>query len=451
MRAVADVVPDLLWRTDSTGRANWFNQRWREYTGLAAIDLVDAGWLQTVHPDDHDMVRSTWKHAVTEAKPFEFEHRLRAEGGDYRWFLLRAAPLCDDGGGVASWFAAATDIHDQRSAIQALQHSELRFRTLIEGMPQLVWRAVNNGDWTWASPQWCDYTGQTPSEARGWGWLEAFHVDDRPAAREAWGRARTIGAVEIEGRIRHAEEDRHRHFRTRALPVRDAEGRILEWLGTSTYVDDILQLQEQQAILVAELQHRTRNIMAVVRSLTTRTLKDSPSLEHFGLRIGDRLSALARVQGLLSRRETGTRVSFDRLLHEELSAHLDLSTNGTDERVQLDGPSGVPLRSATVQTLALALHELATNAIKYGALSDRGGRLDVRWGVAHEAPAEPYLWVDWLETGVSGLPPASAPAQGGGYGRELIERALPYQLGARTSYELTADGVHCTIQVDTVD
>jgi two-component sensor histidine kinase len=100
-----------------------------------------------------------------------------------------------------------------------------------------------------------------------------------------------------------------------------------------------------------------------------------------------------------------------------------------------------------VQTFALALHELATNAVKYGALSDRGGQLAVCWEVRHDDARGAQLWVDWRESGVSDMPSPEAPARGNGYGRELIERALPYQLGARTSYAFETDGVHCTIEV----
>ena len=110
----------------------------------------------------------------------------------------------------------------------------------------------------------------------------------------------------------------------------------------------------------------------------------------------------------------------------------------------LRGPAGVPLRSRLVQTLALALHELTTNALKYGALSDAGGRLEVAWCiVGHGEGRGPALHVTWHERGVRVEPGRTAD----GYGRELIERALPYQLKAQTTYELRRDGVFCTIEV----
>jgi PAS domain S-box-containing protein len=332
-----------------------------------------------------------------------------------------------------------------------LRRTELRFRTMVEGMPQLVWRAVDRGDWTWSSPQWADFTGQSLEESLGMGWLDAFHPDDHDTARLAWADAEAWGELAFEGRIRRAAEDRYRHFQTRARAVRGADGRILEWLGTATDVDDILNLQERQAVLVGELQHRTRNLMAVVQSVTLRTIRGSRSLDEFRRNIDARMQALARVQGVLSRRDMGARVTFDTLLREELSAHVALDAKGKGTQVSIAGPSGIPLQSSLVQTFALAIHELATNAVKYGALSTPDGHLAVRWEELRRDGEPPRMRVDWRENGVANMPDPAAPPRGGGYGRELIERALPYQLGARTRYRFLPDGVHCTIEVDIPD
>ncbi|WP_242095746.1 HWE histidine kinase domain-containing protein [Sphingomonas sp. CROZ-RG-20F-R02-07] len=328
----------------------------------------------------------------------------------------------------------------------ALRRTELRLTTLIEGMPQLVWRAADGGEWTWASSQWTGYTGLSDEDSRGMGWLEAFHPDDRQAALDAWSRAEKHDGLSFEARLCQAGKG-YRHFQTRATPVRTPDGAVLEWLGTSTDVDDIIRLQEQQSVLMNELQHRTRNLMAVVQAVMLRTLRGSSSLEEFRRCIDDRMSALARVQGLLSRRGAH-RVAFDALLREELGAHLDLDADGNAPQMTLSGPRGVPLESSLVQTFALALHELATNAAKYGALATPAGHLTVRWEVVANDKGEAQLHVDWRETGVADLPAPGDKPRGGGYGRELIERALPYQMGAKTSFAFTGDGVHCTIRVD---
>ncbi|MGN6377311.1 MAG: PAS domain-containing protein [Sphingomonas sp.] len=433
LSTVGDLVPDLLWRTDPDGSAVWFNRRWFDFTADAPHEPLGSGWLEAVHPADRGPARAAWQMAVNGSASYHREVRIRSAVGDFRWFLVRAEPIYDQQDRLASWYAAATDIHVHRSAMEALQRSELRFRTLIEGIPQLVWRAIDGGKWTWASPQWIDYTGQAEEQARVMGWLRAFHPDDQPAARAAWERAPDLGYLEIEGRLFHASEGRYRHFKTRALPVTDDSGRIVEWLGTCTDVDDMLQLQQQQSVLVAELQHRTRNLMAVVRSIMARTLKESGSLDDFTAAIDPRLKALARVQSLLSRRESATRVTFDALLRDELSAHVDLDASGAGAQVTMSGPPDIALRSGLVQTLALALHELATNAVRHGALAHPHGRLAISWQLTEPAEGDHRLLIDWRESGVPDV--EGERCSGDGYGRELIERALPYQLGAATSYK----------------
>ncbi|MGF7152203.1 PAS domain S-box-containing protein [Sphingomonas zeicaulis] len=201
------------------------------------------------------------------------------------------------------------------------------------------------------------------------------------------------------------------------------------------------RMEQRQQVLVAELQHRTRNLMAVVQSIFNNTLRSSNTIADLAATYQDRLAALARVQGLLSRLKDGDRITFDELIRIELSAIGALAIGEAGSRATIEGPPGVRLRSSTVQTLALALHELATNAGKYGALSERGGHLHVRWSLP---PGDRSLRVEWTESGVA-IPNLEAARERQGHGRQLIERALPYQLQAETSFEIGADGVRCTI------
>jgi two-component sensor histidine kinase len=200
--------------------------------------------------------------------------------------------------------------------------------------------------------------------------------------------------------------------------------------------------EERLAVVVAELQHRTRNLISVVGTIADNTLKTSDTFDDFKVSYHGRLEVLGRAQGLLFRKKEGGRVTFDELLNSELAAQsVRVGENGS---VTLDGPKGVRLRSGTVQTLAMVLHELVTNAVKYGALKQPNGHLTVRW--RQETLGEngkPWLHLDWKESGVE-MPPLGA---GTGQGRELIERALPYQFGAQTTFALEADGVHCTISL----
>jgi two-component system, chemotaxis family, CheB/CheR fusion protein len=171
------------------------------------------------------------------------------------------------------------------------------------------------------------------------------------------------------------------------------------------------------------------------------SLSLSQTFAEFKARYHERLQALGRAQGLLSRKNEG-RVTFDELLNAELSAQsVRVGQNGS---VTLDGPKGIPLRSGTVQTVAMVMHELVANAVKYGALKQPSGHLTVRWHLeARGEGGKPWLHLDWKESGVE-MPPSP---QATGQGRALIEQALPYQFGAHTRFALEEDGIHCTISL----
>ena len=230
-------------------------------------------------------------------------------------------------------------------------------------------------------------------------------------------------------------------------PIHNIEGAIEAWISVQRDVTvehenwhARLASEERLGVLVAELQHRTRNLMAIIKALASKTLNVSTDLVEFRLRFEDRINALARVQGLLSRLDSYDRVTFDDLIRTEISA-----VHGSFDKVVLDGPEGVRLRSSTVQTLALALHELVTNAVKHGALGQPSGELIICWALqAAEPDSRPWLHVDWRERGVS-MPPVESIRHKTGEGRELIERSLPYQLGGKTTFHIEPDDIHCTI------
>ena len=437
---------DILWIRDAaTLQWTYLTPAFEAIYGLSREEALSGddyrNWQDVIVPDDRaHAVASIERVLAGEQVTFEYRVR-RPSDGAIRWLRNTDFPIFDDAGRVVSIGGVGHDMTDLKAVQAEIAGSEERLRTLMEGIPQLVWRAVDGGEWTWASPQWTAFTGQGQADSHGWGWLRTLHPDDRDVARDAWHHAIERGGIETEYRLCNAESGAHRWVQSRATPVRDEAGEIVEWLGTSTDIDDLRTLQGRQQVMVQELQHRTRNLITVVGALSAQTMKNASSLGDFEQQFGHRLSALSRVQGLLSHLSAGKRIAFDELLRSELNA-----LGASADRFTLDGPPGVPLRSATVQTFSLALHELATNALKYGALATPGGHLRVRWSVSGTPDEEPRLQVDWRESGVALTQVVDRPS-GGGYGRELIVRALPYQLGADTTYEITTDGVHCTIDV----
>jgi PAS domain S-box-containing protein len=333
--------------------------------------------------------------------------------------------------GVAGFVKIMRDRTEHRRAEARLAESESRFRSLATNIPQLVFRSRATGEVTWASPQWESYAGLSDTRSRGFGWLDAIHADDRAQTLEAWRTAGPTGSYETEHRIRRQADGEFRWHRTRAAPTPATD----EWVGTSTDIHDLRGLQDRQRVLLAELQHRTRNLLAVIQAIARQTTRSSASLGEFAAEFEGRLRALSRLQGLLAS-ITHETLSLGDLVRTEVGA-----LGPPAGKVQIDGPD-VQLPASSAQTLALALHELATNALKYGALAQPAGRLDIDWRLIDE---DRRVVLDWRESGVT--MPAATPQRRSGYGTQLIERALPYELGAATRLEFAPQGVRCRIEV----
>lgn len=199
--------------------------------------------------------------------------------------------------------------------------------------------------------------------------------------------------------------------------------------------------------MLHELQHRARNTFAVVRSIVRRTATTSHTVDDYAMHLTGRLDAVARAEAMTSFDPLGS-ACLQSLLLEELLAHA----MEEGEQVSLDGPP-VRLRGKAAEMLALALHELTVNAVKFGALSTPEGRVAVRWGI-DPAPAGDaagdgrVLRLAWREAGAA---VAEAPAGPRGFGTEMIERTLAYELGATTALGFGREGAWCDIAVPLTD
>jgi two-component system CheB/CheR fusion protein len=289
-------------------------------------------------------------------------------------------------------------------------------------------------------------TGWNPGARNLLGWDEAemlgrtadiiFTPEDRQAGAADAERA----TADREGRAPderwHIRKDGSRFWASGALtPMRD--GQMRGYLKIMRDATAERQADERQSLLLAELQHRVRNILAVVRSLASRTVENSETLDDFASHFDGRLAALARTQSIFAR--TGeVAVDLDELVRDELV----VLTAGSGDQVEISGPS-VQLRQHAGETFALALHELATNAVKYGALAHPKGKVAVSWRV-YNTSAGPRLTLEWLE---SGVPALDSNPKRMGFGRELIERGLPYELGAATSLSFEPGGVRALIEL----
>ena len=449
-RTVTEAIEDVFYMTDlDRGALLYLSPSFEQVWGLPPAELLRdlSGFARTIHPDDQAVVAAGLARQRL-GKPASSEYRIIRPDGEIRWIHDRCFPV--RGGGTRRSAGIASDITARKEVETALHDSEARFRQFSDASTSVLWiRDAETLRMLFASPAFDRIYGIPGPDRGGDGrlrtWARLIEPENRKAVLSNFRRVRAGKRVEHEFRIRHAVDGRLRWVHNTDFPLRDAAGAVRWIAGLGADITDAKEAADRQGVLVAELQHRTRNLIAVVRSLADRTLGTASSLEDFGTRFRPRLAALSRVQGLLSHLAAGARVTFKELLCAELDAHG--AANGPAGRLTLEGPADVPLRSATVQTFALALHELATNAVKYGAFAAPDGHLSVRWRVEPALGDDlPRLHVEWLESGVV-MPHVSAAPRGSSYGRELIERALPYQLRAETRYELGPDGVRCTIAV----
>lgn len=198
--------------------------------------------------------------------------------------------------------------------------------------------------------------------------------------------------------------------------------------------DEILA---RNRILVHEVQHRERNLLANIRALARLTGRSSDSIESFLTALDARIGALLRTQNLLTRNtDPDTKTALRDIVGLELEAHGVRE----GERFALQGPP-VLIPADTARPLAMALHELATNATKHGAFRTDRGRLEVSWGLA--APeGDELLSIRWREIGV----PIDAPPTRRSFGFTMIEQSVPYMMGGTASLTFHPDGLECSLQ-----
>jgi PAS domain S-box-containing protein len=197
-RLLAEVIPNLTWRTDAQGNTLECNQRWYDYTGQTAEEARGTGWMRALHPDDLTRVMVKVGDDVAGGEFYETEYRLRrAADGSYRWHLARAIPLRDDAGQIIAWFGSATDIDDKRRAEDALRESEEKFRTVTEASPAGIF-VVQDGCFVFVNDAAMRTTGYTQTELLRHPFQELIHPDytrmmthyaeDRVAGRPAPSR-----------------------------------------------------------------------------------------------------------------------------------------------------------------------------------------------------------------------------------------------------------------------
>ncbi len=316
----------------------------------------------------------------------------------------------------------------------ALIESEARFRALVHSTSDIAFRV--SADWT--ELEHVDALGR-PLHNAGSEWISLYVTpEDQPHVRATLDQAiRAKAPVDLEHRWRKPDNT-IAWIRMRAVPLYDPSGTIYEWFGASTDITESKRLAHSQRVLLSELDHRVKNILAVVQSIAHQTFRpaDGP-LPDEARRLLGRISALAESHRLLAR-SSWQGASFRELVDGAVAPHRW----GNADRITVDGPD-LQINPRAAQTLVLALHELVTNAAKYGALSRPEGMLSVIWAVSGVEEAR-NMTLCWSET--LGPQLAGAPARRG-FGSLLIEHTLAFELEGSAKLDFAPDGLKVQVEL----
>jgi PAS domain S-box-containing protein len=438
-RQLAQSLPNHVWTAKPSGELDWFNDQVYAYSGAARGELDGAAWTDLVHSEDVPGASAAWLEAVERASSYKTEFRLRRLDGAYRWHLARATPVIDDAGQLIYWVGTNTDIEEQKTAELALRESEVQVKLALSAAEMGVWECqVMDGKFVnlRGDDRAITLLGGKPGEQPSFDMFASrLHPDDRAKLGPAAMRAldpEGDGILDLEYRIvgRSGKKDRWVHARAQAIS--SFGGKRL--IGTVRDITHRRDAEVMQGILSAELQHRIKNTLAMVNAIASQTLKGEDILDR-RLAFSARLEALAQAHDMLTS-SSWQSAPIQTVIESALTPHMS-----GEERFVIDG-THLELSAKQSLSMAMTIHELATNAAKYGALSTPGGTVRVAWTTEtmDEEGNRQFRFI-WQE---SGGPPVEEPTRKG-FGSRLITRVLAADFQGKVSIDYAPGGVVCVL------
>jgi two-component system CheB/CheR fusion protein len=368
---------------------------------------------------------------VLEGDVVSFENRLHLPGVGEKDVLVSLAPRRTTDGRIDGFYSAAVDISDQKRRQREILERTQQYRAIADSIPYGIWTCDASGRLTYVSESFLDLVGMSFARAANFGWISKLIPESAKETRAAWN-ACVARNHNWEREHRFVGSDgRHYDILAIARPVFDESGRLLSYVGLNLDITERKHREETLALLSAELDHRVKNVFSLVTTIARQSSRTALTVEAFCRDFEGRMRALSVAHEMIA--ENGWKgMSLRTLLETELAPYR----GGAHEAFRLDGPDVIlPIRS--VQPLVLAFHELATNAAKYGALSETRGRLAVTWTSDPSA----RLAVTWDESGLSGI---TAP-DGSGFGSRVLRQVLEMQLGAEVVVDYRDTGLLVSI------
>lgn len=426
-RTLVEQASAITWTSSASGVPVESQMDWVAFTGQNADEVLrSAGWSKAVHPDDVERAVQRWDDAVRGGMPFRSEHRIRRHDGQWRWMRVYAVPIKDGNDSAIEYFGMNFDITDAKEAearLRAIADYTYDWESWIDpcGIPKWVNPGVERiaGVTTAECLQMKDYP------------LPLIHPQDRERMRAVFAEAQAGSSGDnVDFRICRPDGEQV-SVAIAWQPIASSDG---DHMGYRTSVRDITErkkAEEQAALLLAEFNHRAKNLLTVVQSIAQLTAADETP-ENFYSAFSARLRGLAACQDLLvDAKWTG--VSVAALIRSQLPHAQTLF----GRRIFLNGPE-CDVNASAAQAIGMAIHELGTNAAKYGALSTDAGVVDVYWGIVDDAPTQQRRFVmNWRERGG----PPVAPPRRQGFGHTVIVEMPEHLLGARVTLSFPHTGV----------
>lgn len=324
-------------------------------------------------------------------------------------------------------------LRHRASAETRLRESEEGLRDFGDAASDVLWvRNARTLQWEYLTAAFDSICGMSREKALAGDnfttWLELILPEDREHVQAAIERIRKGERATFEYRICRPLDGEIRWLRDADFPMLDDAGKVAHIGGIGQDITDL----KRQLARFAELQHHMRNTLAVIRSIVRHTMEKSDSLEEAAAHLEGRINAFARVQAAVTRHP-----SLDINLASIVAEELRAAGGREGDNLTINGPA-LPLTAKAAETFGLVLHELATNALKYGVLSGRAGRIEIEWRLGDDA-----LHFIWAEHGVPDL----QPIEHHGFGFEVLERTLPYELGAIVDLRTAPGGLSFTAAI----
>ena len=386
-------------------------------------------WRRSVHPEDRSAVDAAFETSARTGEPFETNFRILTPEGDLRYLMARGEVVHGADGRPAKIIGIDQDITKSKMIEIALRESEARLRTIINNTLAFVSVLDTDGTLREVNQPALDFGGLTRDDVTGklfcdvywWTHDEAVAQMCRDAVAEA--QAGRVARCDV---VVRGAGDRLITIDFMLAPIFGDDGEVCMLVASGFDISSREEARAHAQILMGEINHRSKNILTLVQAVARQTARGGSA--DFVSRFEERLSALAKAQDLLFH-SVSDRVDLRDLANSQLDHFADL----IDARIHLSGPRiGVGPQAA--QAIGMALHELATNAGKYGALSSDDGRVDVMW----TADAGTGMFeIRWEENGG----PRVDPPQTTGFGSTVINQMTQSVLDAEIDMDFAAEGV----------